>query len=218
MALAAKYPGSPRGTKATRRVHWVAGPSRRVARPRHHNLSTTALSHLPTKMHAATPPRARSRLDLDTPSPAAGPSTPRPPPLTPAPPTGREGARAGTGADLWTDILRSADRQKELARKNVVLLSERHRGRSHLLDEIVGRRARQALAVGYELLQTDDRDEGACATRDSVGVGANGTDSVPPVSILYPPSSHPSLLRLVDTSLPPHPLPVRPPEHESGES
>ncbi|BEJ13610.1 hypothetical protein CspHIS471_0307840 [Cutaneotrichosporon sp. HIS471] len=117
---------------------------------------------------AATPPRRQ---------PAAGPSTPH------VPSEGRE--------DLWADILRSADRAKALPRKNVVLLSERHRGRAHLLDKVVGkRRARQPLAIGYDLLTSDDRD-----------------DDTPPVSVIYPPSSHPSLLRLVDTSLPPHPLP-----------
>lgn len=226
---------------------------------------------------AATPsrPRVPSRgLDTPTPSssspsyvhslghspaqPAAGPSTP-----------GRlasysaSGAREGAGAprDLWTDILRSADRQKALARKNVVLLSERHRGRAHLLDKIVGKRRAgrrpEALAIGYDLLMTDDRDEGACMRVWAVGpsllsaevvslsslishalpcpkccsaVAQTATmgrdaergegrrdnpwtpltaDSAPPVSVLYPPSSHPSLLRLVDVSLPPHPLPVR---------
>lgn len=120
-------------------------------------------------MSAATPPRARqsyldTRLETPSPGPTAGPSTP-----------GRLGAPSGSGSggregapavpDLWTDILRSADRQKALARKNVLLLSERHRGRAHLLDKIVGRRSRRpdALAIGYELLHTDDRDEGAFA-------------------------------------------------------
>lgn len=34
-------------------------------------------------------------------------------------------------------------------------------------------------------------------------------DAAPPLSVFYPPSSHPALLKLVDTALPPNPLPVR---------
>ena len=34
-------------------------------------------------------------------------------------------------------------------------------------------------------------------------------DSVPPVSVFYPPNSHPSLLNLVPKSLPPKSLAVR---------
>lgn len=107
---------------------------------------TVTLTRNPQAM-AATPPRRQ---------PAAGPSTPLRSPAPPPPPPG--------GQDLWADILRSADRAKALPRKNVVLLSERHRGRAHLLDKVVGkRRARQPLAIGYDLLLSDDRDEGACA-------------------------------------------------------
>lgn len=100
-------------------------------------------------MAQATPPRPpRSQLAESQSQPAAGPS-------------GTNGARS---SDLWTDILRSADRQKALPRKNIILLSERHRGRTHLLDKLAGkRRAKRpepALAIGYDVLQTDDREEG----------------------------------------------------------
>ncbi|CAK9779848.1 unnamed protein product [Cutaneotrichosporon oleaginosum] len=95
---------------------------------------------------AATPPRRQ---------PAAGPSTPAVRSPAPPPPAISNGTQ-----DLWTDILRSADRAKALPRKNIVLLSERHRGRAHLLDKVVGkRRARQPLAIGYDLLMSDDRDD-----------------------------------------------------------
>lgn len=94
--------------------------------------------------------------------PAAGPSTSTPP--TKAGPATTAG---GPDNDLWTEILRGADRQKALSRKNVVLLSERHRGRRSLLDKLVGKRrtreAPAALAIGYDVLEQGDRDEGTCA-------------------------------------------------------
>lgn len=97
--------------------------------------------------------------------------------LTPRPsrvPSG-SGARTPTAAgpssnpadsaDLWEDILRSADRAKTHAHKNIVLLAERHRGRTHLLDKLAGKRRQRpegasALAIGYQVLESEDRDEG----------------------------------------------------------
>ncbi|KAL1407301.1 hypothetical protein Q8F55_006722 [Vanrija albida] len=137
---------------------------------------------------AATPARA-ARVGVSSPpspSPAASGGS--------APLAGPSKPPAAATTDLWTDILRSADRQQSLGRKNVVLLAERNRGRSHLLDRLVGKRrggARpDALAVGYDVLQAADEE-----------------DAAPPVSVFYPPSSHPTLLRLIDVSLPPRPLP-----------
>ncbi|EJT50405.1 hypothetical protein A1Q1_00337 [Trichosporon asahii var. asahii CBS 2479] len=96
--------------------------------------------------------------------------------LTPRPsrvPSG-SGARTPTAAgpssnpadsvDLWEDILRSADRAKTHAHKNIVLLAERHRGRTHLLDKLAGKRRQRpegasALAIGYQVLESEDRDE-----------------------------------------------------------
>lgn len=42
-------------------------------------------------------------------------------------------------------------------------------------------------------------------------------DSVPPVSIFYPPNSHPSLLKLIPKTLPPKSLAVRDSTREGGE-
>nr|XP_031862034.1 uncharacterized protein CI109_002447 [Kwoniella shandongensis]KAA5529106.1 hypothetical protein CI109_002447 [Kwoniella shandongensis] len=117
------------------------------------------------------------------------------------------GIDGGGGGSLWTEILGSADRQKGLGRKNVVLLSERHHGRTHLLSQLSqvnnkrrkgpndratarAQGLRKGLALGYEVVDINEGDE----------------DSIPPLSIFYPPSSHPSLLRLVPTALPPKSL------------
>lgn len=131
-------------------------------------------------------------------TPTAGPSTPGP------------GSARDDSVDLWEDILRSADRQKTHAHKNIVLLAERHRGRTHLLDKLAGKRRQRpegasALAIGYQVLESEDRDEGKVLPECK----ADWTDAAPPVSVFYPPSSHPTLLKLVDTALPPNPLPVR---------
>jgi dynein light intermediate chain 1 len=94
-----------------------------------------------------------------------------PPPSSAAEAAPGSGSGSGSATGLWTDILRSADRQKALARKNVVLLSERHRGRALLLDKLVGKRRNAnasankenegaALAIGYEVLEGGERDEG----------------------------------------------------------
>ncbi|OCF34912.1 hypothetical protein I316_03459 [Kwoniella heveanensis BCC8398] len=112
---------------------------------------------------------------------------------------------------LWSEILGSMDRSKGLKRKNVIVLSERHHGRSHLLAQLASgskkkrpttrsnqphdqhrqfRNGRKGLALGYEVLDIGDGDE----------------DSVPPLSVFYPPSSHPSLLKLLPKALPPKSL------------
>lgn len=111
-------------------------------------------------------------------TPTAGPSSPGPGPAGLAAPdsvstgagsgAGSGSARDGEPADLWEDILRSADRQKTHAHKNIILLAERHRGRTHLLDKLAGKRrqraaepgAAPALAIGYQVLESEDRDEG----------------------------------------------------------
>lgn len=91
-------------------------------------------------------------------TPAAGPSS------TAATPSRHASGGQADSADLWEDILRSADRQKSLAHKNVILLAERHRGRTHLLEKLAGKRRQRiespALAIGYQVLESDDRDEG----------------------------------------------------------
>lgn len=104
-------------------------------------------------MAQATPPRPPRTPAVDSPSqPTAGPS-----------------GTNGVSSDLWTEILRSADRQLGLAQKNVVLLAERHRGQTHLLDKLAGKRRNKrpgpALAIGYDVLRTDDRDEGRWLVR-----------------------------------------------------
>ncbi|KAK8844775.1 hypothetical protein IAR55_006625 [Kwoniella newhampshirensis] len=129
-------------------------------------------------------------------------------------PTSGTSKEGSGGQSLWNEILGSADRQKGLGRKNVVLLSERHHGRTHLLAQLsqinTKRRKgpgpngtaggsggsskaqglRKGLALGYEVVDVNEGDE----------------DSTPPLSIFYPPSSHPSLLRLVPSALPPKSL------------
>ncbi|WVQ82872.1 hypothetical protein IAT38_005008 [Cryptococcus sp. DSM 104549] len=136
------------------------------------------------------------------PSSLAGPSRS---PITPTGPGGASAAQSskeeGKESSLWTEILGSADRQKGLGRKNLIVLSERHHGRTHLLSQLATssrtkkpakqpRAQRKGLALGYEVIDIGDGDE----------------DSVPPLSVFYPPSSHPSLLKLVPTALPPNPL------------
>ncbi|GFZ44531.1 LOW QUALITY PROTEIN: hypothetical protein JCM24511_02254 [Saitozyma sp. JCM 24511] len=84
----------------------------------------------------------------------------------------------GTGTDLWSDILQSAGRQKGYGKKNVLLLSERSRGRTHLLTLLTsggtarrrqnkrnpgtglaeGKDGRGTLALGYEVMEV--REEG----------------------------------------------------------
>ncbi|WVR03075.1 hypothetical protein IAU60_000064 [Kwoniella sp. DSM 27419] len=114
----------------------------------------------------------------------------------------------GVGS-LWAEILGGADRSKGLAKKNLIVLAERHHGRTHLLAQLdqnarkrrndhagvgagsgSGRNGRKGLAIGYEVVDISDGDE----------------DSVPPLSVFYPPSSHPSLLGLVPKALPPNSL------------
>ncbi|WVQ94127.1 hypothetical protein IAU59_001205 [Kwoniella sp. CBS 9459] len=122
---------------------------------------------------------------------------------------GKNGNDNGEGS-LWSEILGSTDRSKGLKRKNVIVLSERHHGRSHLLNQLASgskkkrptrsnqphdqtrqsRNGRKGLALGYEVIDIGDGDE----------------DSVPPLSVFYPPSSHPSLLKLVPKALPPRSL------------
>ncbi|ORY26475.1 dynein light intermediate chain-domain-containing protein [Naematelia encephala] len=122
------------------------------------------------------------------------------------------GPSSSERTDLWSEILRSANRgtrgRGSWKRKNILLLSERHHGRRYLLDQLLSapstsrsrvkpsnfnsRSGRTgSLAMGYEVLEVkEDGDE----------------DSVPPVSIFYPPSSHPSITRLIPRSLPPDSL------------
>ncbi|WWC57570.1 uncharacterized protein I303_100102 [Kwoniella dejecticola CBS 10117] len=130
-------------------------------------------------------------------SATAGPSRP-----SPTTSTHRKAQSEGGGSgSLWTEILGSADRQKGLSRKNLIVLSERHHGRTHLLSQLnvsskkrksykQSRNGKKGLAIGYEVIDISDGDE----------------DSVPPLSVFYPPSSHPSLLRLISKALPPHPV------------
>lgn len=121
----------------------------------------------------ARPARPDSRTTSST-QPAAGPSSSSTQAATtPAAAAAGSGSGPARADDLWTEILRGADRQKSLSRKNVVLLSERHRGRRNLLSKLVGkRRAREApppaLAIGYDVLEHADRDEGTCAGRRGV--------------------------------------------------
>ncbi|WVF66512.1 hypothetical protein IAT40_001252 [Kwoniella sp. CBS 6097] len=149
-------------------------------------------------------------------STGAGPSRPLQSPVAPIISRG-DGEQNGNGngngngeGSLWSEILGSTDRSKGLKRKNVIVLSERHHGRSHLLAQLSSgskkkrptrsnqphdqnrqsRNGRKGLALGYEVVEIGDGDE----------------DSVPPLSIFYPPSSHPSLLRLVPKALPPKSL------------
>ncbi|RXK42689.1 hypothetical protein M231_00245 [Tremella mesenterica] len=106
-----------------------------------------------------------------------------------------------TQGNLWSEILSEADRQKGLKRKNVLLLSEKHRGRRFLLDKLSSTISNKhkprkvskttALALGYEVLEM--RDEG-------------DEESAPPLSVFYPPSSAENLLKLVPASLPPNSL------------
>ncbi|KAL7420385.1 hypothetical protein Q5752_005355 [Cryptotrichosporon argae] len=111
---------------------------------------------------------------------------------------GGEGSGGGGSGTLWSDILRSADRAQGLGKKNVLVLSERHRGRATLLDQLVGkapkrgarasareRDARRVLAMGYEVLE-----------------GSDDEDAPPSVSLFFPPSSDRALLGLVRTALP----------------
>lgn len=95
------------------------------------------------------PSRVPSGSGARTPTATAGPST----------------SAGPDSVDLWEDILRSADRAKAHAHKNIVLLAERHRGRTHLLDKLAGKRRQRpegsgALAIGYQVLESEDRDEG----------------------------------------------------------
>ncbi|WRT63175.1 uncharacterized protein IL334_000078 [Kwoniella shivajii] len=136
---------------------------------------------------------------------SAGPSRP---PL-PLPANQRNGAGGSGSSSLWNEILggSNADKQKGLGRKNLVILSERHHGRSYLLSQLNAssslkkkksykqtqthsRNGKKGLALGYEVIDISDGDE----------------DSVPPLSVFYPPSSHPSLLKLVSKALPPKSL------------
>ncbi|KAK6904682.1 hypothetical protein I203_105498 [Kwoniella mangroviensis CBS 8507] len=134
-------------------------------------------------------------------STSAGPS--RPSPTTRNTNTNQEdGSGSGSGSGtLWTEILGSTDRQKGLGRKNLIVLSEKHHGRTHLLSQLnvsskkkksfkSSRNGKKGLALGYEVIDISDGDE----------------DSVPPLSVFYPPSSHPSLLKLVSQALPPKSL------------
>ncbi|WWC90205.1 uncharacterized protein L201_005138 [Kwoniella dendrophila CBS 6074] len=130
-------------------------------------------------------------------SSGAGPSRP-----SPTTSTFKSTAQTdGTSGSLWTEILGSADRQKGLGRKNLIVLSERHHGRTHLLSQLnvsskkrksfkQSRNGKKGLALGYEVIDISDGDE----------------DSVPPLSVFYPPSSHPSLLKLLSKALPPKSL------------
>ncbi|WWC67332.1 uncharacterized protein I206_101240 [Kwoniella pini CBS 10737] len=126
-------------------------------------------------------------------SATAGPSRP-----SPISSINRNGQDEGKGS-LWNEILGSADRQKGLGRKNLIILSERHHGRTNLLSQLnlnskkkkpfkQSRNGKKGLALGYEVIDISDGDE----------------DSVPPLSVFYPPSSHPSLLKLVSKALPPN--------------
>ncbi|ODN99291.1 hypothetical protein I350_07456 [Cryptococcus amylolentus CBS 6273] len=141
------------------------------------------------------------------PGPSPGPSTP----TLNLTNNNRTTSDGNTDGSLWTEILASTDRQQSLGRKNVVLLSERNHGRAHLLSQLTAssrkkklakpsqpqtqaagaaqagqeRRSRKGLALGYEVIEVEE-DE----------------DSAPPLSVFYPPSSHPSLLRLVPSALP----------------
>ncbi|ORX35111.1 dynein light intermediate chain-domain-containing protein [Kockovaella imperatae] len=115
-----------------------------------------------------------------------------------------------SSTDIWSDILRSADRstagRDTYRRKNVIVLSEKKHGRRHLIDQLVEasgsssrRKQRQkvaqpvkpspVLAMGYNILEVKDE--------------AGEEDIAPPISIFYPPSSHRSMLRLIPHSLPP---------------
>ncbi|WVO15107.1 hypothetical protein L204_102751 [Cryptococcus depauperatus] len=141
---------------------------------------------------------------------SAGPSTPTP--LNPRPRPSlsalakREGQEDEKQGSLWEEILGVADKQKGLRRKNVIFLSERNHGRTHLLSHLVtrkkqskpglsshadpqGSRARTGLALGYEIIDVGEEE-----------------DAVPPLSVFYPPSSHPNILKLVSTALPPKSL------------
>ncbi|WVN87585.1 uncharacterized protein L203_102768 [Cryptococcus depauperatus CBS 7841] len=141
---------------------------------------------------------------------SAGPSTPAP--LNPRPRPSlsalakREGQEDEKQGSLWEEILGVADKQKGLRRKNVIFLSERNHGRTHLLSHLVtrkkqlkpglsshadpqGSRARTGLALGYEIIDVGEEE-----------------DAVPPLSVFYPPSSHPNILKLVSTALPPKSL------------
>ncbi|WVW81249.1 hypothetical protein I302_103240 [Kwoniella bestiolae CBS 10118] len=128
-------------------------------------------------------------------STAAGPSRPSPTTRT------ANSSTTQQSGSLWNEIMGSADGQKGLGRKNLIVLSERHHGRTHLLSQLnvsskkkrsfkASRNGKKGLALGYEVLDISDGDE----------------DSVPPLSVFYPPSSHPSLLKLVSRALPPKSL------------
>ncbi|KAK4688250.1 dynein cytoplasmic 1 light intermediate chain, partial [Tremellales sp. Uapishka_1] len=102
-------------------------------------------------------------------------------------------------SDLWADILRSADRQKQkgYGRKNLIVLSERHHGRNYLIDQLIGSKKRKAskrnagLVMGYQVMEIKEEGE---------------EDSIPPLSIYYPPSSNKGLVKLLPVVLPPKSL------------
>jgi len=75
-------------------------------------------------------------------------------------------------------------------------------------------RAKGGLALGYEVLEIrDEGDEGLFSSVYSRALvnrrrDADDLESAPPLSVYYPPSSHPGFTKLVPTALPPKSLSV----------
>jgi hypothetical protein len=104
--------------------------------------------------------------------------------------------------------------------KALMFLAERHRGRTYLLNQLAKKGSKRppqdCLAMGYQALELrEDGDEGVSAIpfphHARLGRGESrltNADSVPPLSIFYPPSSQRELLELIPSSLPPQALPV----------
>ncbi|AAW40980.2 hypothetical protein CNBA4890 [Cryptococcus deneoformans B-3501A] len=148
-------------------------------------------------------------------SPPPGPSTPNLSSTHNSTSNSARGIEATKGTSLWNEILASTDRQKALGRKNVILLSERNHGRTHLLSQLTSSRKKKSAkpnSVFYwngqpkSTSQPGDRRAGLALGYEVIDAGEEYSDSAPPISVFYPPSSHPSLLKLVPSALPPKSL------------
>ncbi|KIR42291.1 dynein light intermediate chain 1, cytosolic [Cryptococcus deuterogattii 99/473] len=154
---------------------------------------------------------------------AAGPSrTPPPGPSAPdlsfthgSTSDSAGGIRSTNGTSLWNEVLASTDRQKTLGRKNVILLSERNHGRTHLLSQLTPSKREKSSKSNSVLysngqskstFQPGGKRGGLALGYEVIDAGEEDSDSSPPISVFYPPSSHPSLLKLVPTALPPKSL------------